>query len=81
MFAWSATSILVIFIINKNRVLFVGLFGLMASGINDQDLLSDARRFDECKRCGEVVRMRQEKLVCLECGLLFHRSFSNLDHK
>ena len=39
----------------------------MASGINDQDLVSEARRFDECGSCGEVVRMRQEKLVCLEC--------------
>ena len=47
LFAWSATSILVIFIINKNRVLFVGLLGLMASGINDQDLVSEARRFFE----------------------------------
>ena len=60
MFAGSATSILVIFIINKNRVLFVGLLGLMASGINDQDLVSEAKRFDECGSCGEVVRMRQE---------------------
>ena len=77
MFAWSATSILVIFIINKNRVLFVGLLGLMASGINDQDLVSWARRFDECSSCGEVVRMRQEKLVCLEC----HLYTCNLDYK
>ena len=77
MFAWSATSILVIFIINKNRVLFVGLLGLMAPGINDQDLVSEARRFDECGGCGEVVRMRQEKLVCLEC----HLYTCNLDHK
>ena len=76
MFAWSATSILVIFIINKNRVLFVGLLGLMASGINDQDLVSEARRYDECGICGEVVNMRQEKLVCLEC----HLNTCNLDH-
>ena len=76
MFAWSATSILVIFIINKNRVLF-GFLSLMASGINDQDLVSEARRFDECGGCGEVVRMRQEKLVCLEC----HLYTCNLDHK
>ena len=77
MFAWSATSILVILILNKNRVLFVGLLGLMASGINDQDLVSEARRFDECGSCGEVVRMRDEKLVCLEC----HLCTCNLVHK
>ena len=77
MFAWSVTSILVILIINKNRVLFVGLFGSMASGINDQDLVSEARRSDECGSCGEVVRMRQEKLVCLEC----HLNTCNLHHK
>ena len=66
----SPTIILVvIFTINKNRVLFVGLLDLMASGINDQDLVSEARRFGECGSCGEVVRMRQEKLVCLECHL------------
>ena len=41
----------------------------MTSGINDQDLVSEARRFGECGSCGEVVRMRQEKLACLECGL------------
>ena len=76
MFAWSATSILVIFIINKNRVLFVGLLGLMASGINDQDLVSEARRFDECDSCREVVRMRQE-VVCLEC----HLYTCNIHHK
>ena len=77
MFAWSATSILVILIINKNRVLFVGLMGLMTSRINDQDLVSEARRFDECGSCGEVVRMRQEKFVCWECILYT----CNLDHK
>ena len=77
MFAGSATSILVILILNKNRVLFVGLLGLMTSGINDQDLVSEARRFDGCGSCGEVVRMRQEKLVCLEC----HLYTCNLDHK
>ena len=78
MFVWSATSILVIFIINKNKVLFVRLLGLMASGINDQDLVSEARRFGECGSCGEVVRMRQEKLnVCLEC----HLYTCNLHHK
>ena len=65
----SPTIILVvIFTIKKNRVLFVGLLGLMASGINDQDLVSEARRFDECGSCGEVLRMRQ-KVVCLECHL------------
>ena len=53
----------------------------MTSATNDQDLVSEARRFGECGSCGEVVRMRQEKLACLECGLLFHGSFSNLDHK
>ena len=57
MLACSATSILVIFIINKNRVLFVGLLSLMASGINDQDLVSEARRFDEWGSCGEVVQI------------------------
>ena len=49
----------------------------MASGINDQDLVSEARMFGECGSCGEVVRMRQEKLVCLEC----HLYTCNLDHK
>ena len=77
MFAGSANSILVIFIIKKNRVLIVGLLGLMTSGINDQDLVSEAKMFDECGSCGEVVRMRQEKFVCWEC----HLYTCNLDPK
>ena len=48
----------------------------MASGINDQDLVSKARRFGECDSCREVVRMRQE-VVCLEC----HLYTCNIHHK
>ena len=34
------------------------------------------RRFDGCSTCGEVVRKRQQRLTCRECGLLCHRTCS-----
>ena len=34
------------------------------------------RRFDGCNTCGEVVRKRQQRLTCRECGLLCHRTCS-----
>ena len=34
------------------------------------------RMYDECSCCGGIVRMRQQKLTCRECGLLFHRTCS-----
>ena len=34
------------------------------------------RRYDGCSTCGEVVRKRQQRLTCRECGLLCHRTCS-----
>ena len=34
------------------------------------------RRYNGCSTCGEVVRKRQQRLTCRECGLLCHRTCS-----
>ena len=70
-------AFVVILAINQNSS--ICWLSLMASGINNQDPVSEARRFIFCGSC--VVMQKIQKLFCWECGLSYHRTCSNLGHK